>query len=126
MTDKKIRVLVVEDHHVVRRGLVALLNMEQGFQVVGEAATGGDAVAEHHRCDPDVTLIDLSLPGLSGVEVIQRVRRERGKQADLVVVRGDPSSRISDIEDVEIVFKDGVGYDPAKLIESVGGLVGLR
>jgi len=48
-----------------------------------------------------------------------------GKRADLVVVRGDPSSRISDIEDVEIVFKDGVGYDPAKLIESVRGLVGL-
>jgi imidazolonepropionase-like amidohydrolase len=49
-----------------------------------------------------------------------------GKQADLVVVRGDPSSKISDIENVEIVFKDGVGYDPAKLIDSVRGLVGLR
>jgi imidazolonepropionase-like amidohydrolase len=49
-----------------------------------------------------------------------------GKQADLLVVRGDPSSRISDIESVEIVFKDGVGYDPAKLIDSVRGLVGLR
>jgi imidazolonepropionase-like amidohydrolase len=50
----------------------------------------------------------------------------RGKRADLVVVRGDPSSRIADIENVEIVFKDGVGYDPAKLIGSVRGLVGLR
>jgi len=49
-----------------------------------------------------------------------------GKQADLVVVRGDPSSKISDIEAVEIVFKDGVGYDPAKLIDSVRGLMGLR
>lgn len=49
-----------------------------------------------------------------------------GKQADLVVVRGDPSSRISDIEGVEIVSKDGVGYDSAKLIDSVRGLVGLR
>lgn len=49
-----------------------------------------------------------------------------GKQADLVVVHGDPSSRISDIEDVKIVFKDGVGYDSAKLVESVRGLVGLR
>ena len=47
-------------------------------------------------------------------------------RADLVVVRGDPSSNISDIENVEIVFKDGVGYDPAKLISSVRGLVGLR
>ena len=49
-----------------------------------------------------------------------------GKRADLVVVRGDPSSKISDIENVEIVFKDGVGYDPTKLIDSVRGLVGLR
>jgi imidazolonepropionase-like amidohydrolase len=49
-----------------------------------------------------------------------------GKQADLVVVKGDPSSQISDIEAVEMVFKDGVGYDPAKLLNSVRGLVGLR
>jgi len=49
-----------------------------------------------------------------------------GKQADLVVVKGDPSSKISDIEAVEIVFQDGVGYDPAKLLDSVRGLVGLR
>ncbi len=49
-----------------------------------------------------------------------------GKQADLYVVRGDPSSHIADIEKVELVFKDGVGYDSAKLIESVRGLVGLR
>lgn len=49
-----------------------------------------------------------------------------GKQADLVVIDGDPSGEIKDIEKVETVFKDGVGYDSAKLIESVRGLVGLR
>jgi imidazolonepropionase-like amidohydrolase len=49
-----------------------------------------------------------------------------GKNADLVVVKGDPSKKIEDIENVEIVFKDGVGYDSAKLIESVRGKVGLR
>ncbi|HKW62643.1 MAG TPA: amidohydrolase family protein [Candidatus Acidoferrum sp.] len=49
-----------------------------------------------------------------------------GKQADLVVLDGDPSGSIKDIEKVETVFKDGVGYDSAKLIESVRGLVGLR
>ena len=49
-----------------------------------------------------------------------------GKRADLVVLRGDPSSKIADIENVEIVFKDGVGYDPAKLLHSVRGQVGLR
>jgi imidazolonepropionase-like amidohydrolase len=49
-----------------------------------------------------------------------------GKRADLVVIDGDPSGNIKDIEKIEIVFKDGVGYDSAKLIESVRGLVGLR
>jgi imidazolonepropionase-like amidohydrolase len=49
-----------------------------------------------------------------------------GKQADLVVIKGDPSKKIEDIENVEIVFKKGVGYDSAKLIESVRGVVGSR
>ena len=49
-----------------------------------------------------------------------------GKQADLVVIRGDPLSRIEDIENVEIVFKDGIGYDSRRLIESVRGIVGSR
>jgi imidazolonepropionase-like amidohydrolase len=49
-----------------------------------------------------------------------------GKQADLVVIKGDPSNKIEDIENVEIVFKDGIGYDSAKLIEAVRGVVGSR
>jgi imidazolonepropionase-like amidohydrolase len=49
-----------------------------------------------------------------------------GKAADLVVIQGDPSASIKDLEKVELVFKDGVGYDSAKLIESVKGMVGLR
>jgi imidazolonepropionase-like amidohydrolase len=49
-----------------------------------------------------------------------------GKQADLVVLRGDPSANIADIEKVETVFKDGVGFDSAKIIDSVRGSVGWR
>ena len=49
-----------------------------------------------------------------------------GKQADLMVVKGNPAANISDIEKVEIVFKDGIGYDSEKLIQSVQGLVGIR
>jgi imidazolonepropionase-like amidohydrolase len=49
-----------------------------------------------------------------------------GKQADLVIVKGNPAAKITDIENVEIVFKDGVGYDSDKLIQSVQGLVGIR
>src|SRR5581483_887384 len=49
-----------------------------------------------------------------------------GKQADLVVIQGDPSRHIEDIENVETVFKDGIGYDSGKLIEAVQGIVGSR
>ena len=49
-----------------------------------------------------------------------------GKDADLVVVDGNPAAKIEDIEKTEMVFKDGVGYDPRKLIDSVRGLVGIR
>lgn len=49
-----------------------------------------------------------------------------GREADLVVLKGDPSRKITDIEDVTLVFKDGVAYDPAKLIDSVRGMVGIR
>ena len=49
-----------------------------------------------------------------------------GKQADLMIVKGNPAAKITDIENVEIVFKEGVGYDSEKLIQSVQGLVGIR
>lgn len=49
-----------------------------------------------------------------------------GKQADLVVIRGDPAAKISDIRNVRMVFKAGTGYDPAPLLESVRGAVGLH
>lgn len=49
-----------------------------------------------------------------------------GKQADIVIVRGDPAKNIRDIRNVQVVFKDGVGYDPAKLLDSIRGLVGVK
>jgi two-component system NarL family response regulator len=76
VTKESIRVLIVEDHHVVRQGLVALLNVVDGLEVVGEAADGVEAIAQFRKCQPDITLVDLRLPRLSGVEVIQRIRKE--------------------------------------------------
>jgi len=76
MSNEKIRVLVVEDHHVVRQGLVALLNVVEGLEVVGEASDGVEAIAHFRKQQPDVTLIDLRMPRLSGVEVIERIRME--------------------------------------------------
>jgi imidazolonepropionase-like amidohydrolase len=72
----------------------------------------------------------ISIATLNGSRYLGREQRvgtvAAGKQADLIVVRGDPATNIADIENVEIVFKDGVGYDPEKLIASVRGKVGLN
>ncbi|MFZ0302854.1 MAG: response regulator transcription factor [Terracidiphilus sp.] len=85
MTKPTIRVLVVEDHHVVRQGLVSLLNVVEGMEVVGEAADGVEAIAQYRKHQPDITLIDLRLPRMSGVDAIQRIRME-SPQARFIVL----------------------------------------
>jgi two-component system NarL family response regulator len=80
-----IRLSVAESHPAVRKGLVGLLNMIEGFEVVAEAADGWNAVAQFHNVNPDVILIGLHLPRLSCTEVIQRVRREAPQTAILVL-----------------------------------------
>jgi DNA-binding NarL/FixJ family response regulator len=85
VTKDLIRVLIVEDHNVVRQGLVALLNVVEGLEVVGEAADGVEAITQFRKSRPDITLVDLRLPRMGGVEVIQRIRME-APQARLIVL----------------------------------------
>jgi DNA-binding NarL/FixJ family response regulator len=71
-----IRVLVVDDHPVFREGLAALLHDEADIVLVGEAADGREAVERFRVLRPDVTLMDLQMPGLGGIEAMQLIRRE--------------------------------------------------
>jgi DNA-binding NarL/FixJ family response regulator len=73
---ERIRILVVDDHHVVRQGLVALLNIMPEIEVVGEAGDGLEAIKLHQSLRPDITLMDLQLPKLGGVDAILRIRAE--------------------------------------------------
>jgi two-component system NarL family response regulator len=82
---ESIRVLIVEDHNVVRQGLVALLNVVDGLTVVGEAADGLEGIDQFRKHQPDVTLMDLRLPRMGGVEAIQRIRSE-SPQARIIVL----------------------------------------
>lgn len=71
-----IRIMVVDDHTVVRQGLVALLNTVSDFKVIAEAADGLEAVEAHRKHMPDVTLMDLRLPKLAGADAITQIRQE--------------------------------------------------
>lgn len=69
-----IRILIVEDHNVVRQGLMALLKTVPDMQVIGEAGDGQTGVELYRRLKPDVTIMDLRLPKMSGVEAIREIR----------------------------------------------------
>jgi NarL family two-component system response regulator LiaR len=68
-----IRVLIADDHAIVRKGIRALLATEVGIEVVGEARDGGAALAEVERLRPDVVLMDLVMPGIDGLEAIREI-----------------------------------------------------
>jgi DNA-binding NarL/FixJ family response regulator len=73
---ERIRILVVDDHHVVRQGLVALLNIIPDIEVVGEASDGLQAIELHKALQPHITLMDLQLPNLGGVDAILKIRAD--------------------------------------------------
>ncbi len=73
---RTLRLLIVDDHEVVRQGLVALLDRRDGFQVVAEAGTVAEAVAEARKHEPDVVVMDVRLPDGSGIEACREIRAE--------------------------------------------------
>src|SRR5687767_3430377 len=109
-----------------------------GLLIAGTDPTGSGGVIPGYSNQRQVELLveagftpleAISISTLNGAKYLGRDSRigslAVGKQADLVVIAGDPSKSIADIRNVETVFKNGVGFDPAKLIESVKGRVGL-
>lgn len=79
------RVLVVDDHALFRTGVANIINQEPDLRVVAEAGNGADAVAAYDRHQPDVTLLDLRMPVMEGVEAVRRIR-EHDPQAKVIVL----------------------------------------
>src|SRR5207237_7688526 len=109
-----------------------------GLLLAGTDPTGGGGVVPGYSNQHELELLvesgftpleAIRVATLNGATFLGRADRAGsiavGKSADLVVIAGDPATRIGDVRNVQIVFKHGVGYDPAKLVESVRGKVGL-
>ncbi len=89
-----IRILVVDDHPVVRDGLAAMLNTQSDFEVVGEASDGEEALRKVADSDPDVLLLDLEMPGVDGIETLQRLRERKARARAIVFTVFDTDERI--------------------------------
>ena len=102
---RRIRVLLVDDHVVVRKGLRALLDRETGIEVAGEAADGEQALRAVDRLRPDVILMDLEMPGIGGVEATRQIA-ETHPEARIVVLTSQAAE-----QDVFPALKAGaLGY----------------
>ena len=73
MLSKKIRVLLADDHTILRRGLRMLIDSQADMEVIGEARTGREALAETRRLEPDVVIMDISMPDLNGIESTRQI-----------------------------------------------------
>jgi DNA-binding NarL/FixJ family response regulator len=91
---KTIRILLADDHPVVRDGLAAMLATQPDFQVIGEAGNGAEAVAQAASLRPDVVLMDLEMPELDGIEAIRRLHAADPSVQVVVLTAFDTDERI--------------------------------
>lgn len=94
---KKIRVLIADDHQVVREGLSAILRTKEDIEVVGEVKDGTEAVEQARRLKPDVILMDISMPRMNGVEATRQIRREQPEIGVVVLTMYDDENYIYDL-----------------------------
>jgi DNA-binding NarL/FixJ family response regulator len=91
---KKIKVLIADDHTLVRDGIRALLALAVDIEVVGEAATGKEALEQVKELGPDVVLMDLMMPMMSGLDATRRIRREFPETKVLALTQYDDSEYV--------------------------------
>jgi DNA-binding NarL/FixJ family response regulator len=91
--EKKLRILIADDHELIRRGVRAVLHSQPGWEVVGEAGDGWEAVEKAIDLKPDVAVVDLSMPELEGIEAVRKIR-EAAPSSKVLVLTMHESDRM--------------------------------
>jgi len=119
---RRITVLCVDDHRIVREGLRMVINSEPDMIVIDAAATGSEAIARHRQHSPDVTLMDLQLPDMGGVEAIRAIRGLDAKARIIVLTmyKGDEDiHRAINAGASTYLLKDTLADDLPRIIREV-------
>ncbi|HEV2494430.1 MAG TPA: response regulator transcription factor [Terriglobia bacterium] len=118
-----LRVLLVDDHDVVRRGLRALIEAHGGWEISGEAASGREAVEKANKLKPDIVVLDFGIPDMSGLEVARRILKARPETQVLVVTMHESEDLVGDILRAGIrgfVLKSDAGRELVAALEALG------
>lgn len=124
MASSPIRLLCVDDHRLVRKGVARLIDLEPDMKVIAEASNGVEAVAQFKRYAPDVTLMDLELPRMDGIEAIAAIRKEQPEARIIVLTmyQGDEDiHRAIQAGAAAYLLKDTVPEVLVKVIRDVHG-----
>jgi two-component system response regulator NreC len=122
----RIRVLVADDHTIVRQGLVSLLQAEQEIEVIGQAADGLEAISQAVALRPDIVVLDITMPRLSGLDTARRIREAQPQCRILVLTMHDDEEYVLKMTRVGAsgyIVKDGAA---AELIEAIRSLAAGR
>ena len=109
----KIRILIVDDHAVLRDGIRALLGLHDDIEVVGEASEGKEAVGKAQELMPDVVIMDIAMPGMDGLEATRRLRKKYPKMKVLVLTQHDNKEYI-----LSVIKAGASGYVPKRALGS--------
>jgi DNA-binding NarL/FixJ family response regulator len=119
---KNLRILVADDHELVRRGVRGLLRARRGWTVVGEAANGREAVEKANKLKPDVAIVDISMPDLDGLQVTRQIR-EAAPDTEVVVLTMHESDqmvrRVLDAGALGYVLKSDLAAHLVKAVKNV-------
>src|SRR5687767_11973230 len=122
MTKSRIRILCTDDHQIVREGIALIINRQPDMQVVGSASSGEEAIALFRGLRPDVTLMDLQLGAMSGVDAIRAIRQEDAgaRIVVLTVYQGDEDIyRALEAGASTYLLKDTLSADLIRVIRDV-------
>ncbi len=117
----KLRILVVDDHPVVRRGLKNLLGAHPGWEVIDEASDGVEAVDKSGQLTPDIVVLDLSMPKMSGLEACRLIRRNTPQSEVLIVTQHDSPQMMREAGDAGArgyVVKSNIARDLVRAVEA--------
>lgn len=109
----KIKVLLVDDHAILRDGIRALLGLQDDIVLVGEASEGNEAVKKTQLMSPDVVVMDIAMPGMDGLEATRQITKKNPKTKVIALTQYDNSEHI-----LSTIKAGGVGYIPKRSLSS--------